>query len=103
MIRHGERRVAMLAASDQYQLVVRWSPPWLGTLLNLEVASDWNRNWSHCRRSRNRPIWRWPSREEHDVNHPSQRRTTSAEFLEPNAMQLTTACSMSASRPVLAT
>lgn len=47
MIRHGERRVAMLAASDQYQLVVRWSPPWLGTLLNLEVPSDWNRNWSH--------------------------------------------------------
>jgi hypothetical protein len=47
VIRHGERRVAMLAASDQYQLVVRWSPPWLGTLLNLEVASDWNRNWSH--------------------------------------------------------
>ena len=33
--------------TDQYQLVVRWSPPWAGALLNLEVASDWNRSWSH--------------------------------------------------------
>ncbi|HKY60997.1 MAG TPA: hypothetical protein VJP59_08295, partial [Gemmatimonadota bacterium] len=33
--------------TDQYQLVARWSPPWLGALMNLEVASDWNRSWSH--------------------------------------------------------
>ncbi|HKY60352.1 MAG TPA: hypothetical protein VJP59_05015 [Gemmatimonadota bacterium] len=33
--------------TDQYQLVLRWSPPWAGALLNLEVASDWNRSWSH--------------------------------------------------------
>ncbi|MGH7563274.1 MAG: hypothetical protein ACREK5_02490 [Gemmatimonadota bacterium] len=33
--------------TDQYQMVVRWSPPWLGALLNLEVASDWNRSWTH--------------------------------------------------------
>ncbi|MGH7543996.1 MAG: hypothetical protein ACREK7_08640, partial [Gemmatimonadota bacterium] len=33
--------------TDQYQLVLRWSPPWAGTLFNLEVASDWNRSWSH--------------------------------------------------------
>ncbi|MGH7549856.1 MAG: hypothetical protein ACREK3_03780, partial [Gemmatimonadota bacterium] len=32
--------------TDQYQLVLRWSPPWAGALLNLEVASDWNRSWS---------------------------------------------------------
>ncbi|MCI0544733.1 MAG: hypothetical protein L0Z49_09870, partial [Actinobacteria bacterium] len=33
--------------TDQYQLVVRWSPPWAGALLNLDIASDWNRSWSH--------------------------------------------------------
>lgn len=33
--------------ADQYQLVLRWSPPWLGALLNFEVANDWNRSWSH--------------------------------------------------------
>ncbi|MGH7563598.1 MAG: hypothetical protein ACREK5_04150 [Gemmatimonadota bacterium] len=33
--------------TDQYQLVLRWSPPWAGALLNVEVASDWNRSWSH--------------------------------------------------------
>ncbi len=34
---------------------------------------------------------------------PSHRRRTSAEFFEPNAMQLTTAVSMSAGRPSLGT
>ncbi len=33
--------------TDQYQLVLRWAPPWAGALLNFEVASDWNRSWSH--------------------------------------------------------
>lgn len=32
--------------TDQYQVVVRWSPPWAGALLNLEAASDWNRSWT---------------------------------------------------------
>ncbi|MGH7564164.1 MAG: hypothetical protein ACREK5_07055 [Gemmatimonadota bacterium] len=32
--------------TDQYQLVLRWSPPWAGALLNFEAASDWNRSWS---------------------------------------------------------
>ncbi len=32
--------------SDQYQTVLRWSPPWAGAFLNLEVASDWTRSWT---------------------------------------------------------
>jgi hypothetical protein len=32
--------------SDQYQLVVRCTPPWGGALFNLEVSSDWSRSWS---------------------------------------------------------
>jgi hypothetical protein len=30
--------------SDQYQALVTWSPPWLGTLLSLQVSADWSRN-----------------------------------------------------------
>lgn len=32
--------------SEHHQVVFRWSPPWVGAALALEIASDWSRSWS---------------------------------------------------------
>ena len=32
-----------LSQSEQYQVAVQWSPPWLGSLLAFQVTADWSR------------------------------------------------------------
>jgi hypothetical protein len=38
---------AMTSTTEQFQLLVQLSPPWARSLLNFQVAGDWNRSWTN--------------------------------------------------------
>ncbi len=33
--------------TEQLQLMTQWSPPWAGSLVNLQLAADWSRSWTN--------------------------------------------------------